>query len=119
VVSARECFQLAGVDVPDIQMLARASKKQIVMRMLQNLQRAYMQAREYPQAVAVLNYLLEGAPDVAAWRKLRGALLLELKRFSLAVADLDAYLEMQPDAADGDFIRQQIRSIRQWSARNN
>jgi regulator of sirC expression with transglutaminase-like and TPR domain len=119
VVSAKECFQLAGVDAPDIQMLARASKKQIVMRMLQNLQRAYMQAREYPQAVAVLNYLLEGAPDVAAWRKLRGALLLELKRFNLAVADLEAYLALQPEAADGDFVRQQIQSIRKWSARNN
>ena len=48
-VTPRECFQLAGVETPELTMLARASKKQILMRMLLNLQRAYMQARDYPQ----------------------------------------------------------------------
>lgn len=118
-VSPLECFELAGVTEPNPAMLARASKKQIVMRMLQNLERAYMQARDYPRAVATLDYLLDGAPDTAGWHKLRGALLLELKRFALARADLEAYLKLQPDAQDADFIREQIGSIRKWSARNN
>ena len=118
-VTPRECFQLAGVETPELTMLARASKKQILMRMLLNLQRAYMQARDYPRAVMTLNYLLDSEPEMAPWRKLRGMLLLELKRFSLAQADLEVYLTLQPEAADAEFIRQQILSIRQWAARNN
>ena len=118
-VTPRECFELAGVEAPELTMLARATKKQILMRMLLNLQRAYMQSRDYPQAVATLNYLVEAAPEVLPWRKLRGALLLELKRFALAQADLEAYLAAQPEAPDADLVRQQIQSIRQWSARNN
>lgn len=119
LVTPAECFRLAGVAEPDAGMLARASKKQILMRMLQNLQRAYMQARDYPRAVATLDFLLDGAPGTAGWHKLRGALLLELKRFSLARADMETYLELQPEAADAGLIREQIQSIRQWSARNN
>jgi regulator of sirC expression with transglutaminase-like and TPR domain len=118
-VSPVECFQLAGVEKPDLRLLGRASNKQILMRMLQNLQRAYMQARDYSRAVETLGFLLDGAPGTAGWHKLRGALLLELKRFALARADLEAYLELQPEAADAEFIREQINSIRQWSARNN
>ena len=118
-VTPRECFELAGVASPDITMLARASKKQILMRMLQNLQRAYMQARDYPKAVVTLDLLLDGAPGTAGWHKLRGALLLELKKFALARADLEAYLELYPEAPDADFMRDQIQSIKKWSARNN
>ena len=72
-----------------------------------------------PRAVMTLNYMLDAEPEMAPWRKLRGMLLLELKRFSLAQADLEVYLTLQPEAADAEFIRQQILSIRQWAARNN
>jgi regulator of sirC expression with transglutaminase-like and TPR domain len=50
---------------------------------------------------------------------MRGALALQLKRYSLARADLEAYLELQPQAADGDTVRQQLQSIARWVAQNN
>ncbi|MEP6961934.1 MAG: transglutaminase-like domain-containing protein [Acidobacteriota bacterium] len=118
-VSVDECFALAGATAPDPALLARASNKQILMRMLQNLHRAYMQARDFERAVVTLDYLLIGAPQMSAWLKLRGALNLELKHFGAAGRDLQAYLDLEPQAGDGDAIRQQLQSIRKWLAQNN
>jgi len=118
VVSAAECFRLAGAPA-DPALLSRATPKQILMRMLQNLHRAYLAARDYERAIQTLNFLLEGAPGIPLWYKLRGVLLLEMKHFSAARRDLERYLELQPEAPDQETIREQLRSLRQWSARNN
>ncbi len=40
--------------------------------------------------------------------KLRGLLQLELKRYQSARADLEKYLELQPDAVDRPEIIEQI-----------
>ncbi len=119
IVSPAECFALAGATVADPTLLARANPKQILMRMLQNLHRAYMQARDYSRAIATLDFLLDGAPGTAAWHKLRGALALELKRYSAARADLETYLELQPQATDRDAVQQQLQTIRRWLAQSN
>lgn len=118
-VSPEECFAMAGLTVADPKLLARATKKQILMRMLQNLHRAYVRAKDYDRAIATLDFLLEGAPQIAEWHKMRGALALELKRYGSARTDLEKYLEMQPQAKDRDTVETQIQSLRQWAARNN
>ncbi len=118
-VSVRECFLMSGAKIPDLAFLARASQKQILMRMLQNLHRAYLQAHDYDRAVRTLDFLLDGDPTFAMWHKLRGALLLDRKRFGPAADDLERYLQMQPDAADADTIREQIMMIRRWQAQQN
>jgi regulator of sirC expression with transglutaminase-like and TPR domain len=119
LVSPAECFLLAGARVADPQLLSRVTNKQILMRMLQNLHRAYMQGHDYERAVLTLDFLLEGAPGTPLWHKMRGALALELKRYGAARTDLEAYLELQPQATDGDTIRKQLQSIRRWVAQNN
>jgi regulator of sirC expression with transglutaminase-like and TPR domain len=118
-VSPSECFAMAGATVADPTLLSRVTNKQILMRMLQNLHRAYVQAHDYERAILSLNFLLDGAPGTGVWHKMRGALALQLKRYSLARADLEAYLELQPQAADGDTVRQQLQSIARWVAQNN
>jgi regulator of sirC expression with transglutaminase-like and TPR domain len=117
-VSAAECFRLAGT-AADPGLLARATPKQIMMRMLQNLHRAYLEARDFERAVQVVNFLIEGAPGIPLWHKLRGVLLLEMKHFGAARADLERYLQMQPAAPDQDAIRHQLQSLREWAARQN
>lgn len=118
-VSPAECYALAGATVADPQLLARVTNKQILMRMLQNLHRAYMQAKDYDRAVSTLNFLLDGAPGTAAWHKMRGALELELKRYAAARLDFETYLDLQPMATDRDTVQQQLRSIRLQVAQNN
>ncbi len=46
-ITPRECFALAGAQVPDLALLRRVSKKEIVMRMLQNLRGAYLRAQDW------------------------------------------------------------------------
>ncbi len=92
VISAGECFALAGATVADPSLLQRVSKKQIVMRMLQNLHGAYLRRRDYAKAVDTLDLMIVGAPDTAAWYKRRGAMLAELKRYQAARRDLEKYL---------------------------
>lgn len=118
-VSVRECFLMAGARIPDLTYLARASRKQILMRMLQNLHSAYLQAHDYDRAIRTLDFLLDGDPSSAMWHKMRGALRLDRKRFGPAADDLDRYLQLQPDAGDADTIREQISTIRRWQAQQN
>jgi regulator of sirC expression with transglutaminase-like and TPR domain len=118
-VSVLECFLLAGEKMPDISHLARATQKQIVMRMLQNLHRAYLQAHDYDRAIRTLDFLLDGDPSAAVWYKLRGALLLDRKRYGPAADNFDRYLGLQPTATDADTIREQIATIRRWQAQQN
>lgn len=118
-VSPGECYALAGAKVADPQLLARVSSKQILMRMLQNLHRAYMQAGDHEKAIRTLDFLLEGAPGTAGWHKMRGALELERKRYAAARVDLEAYLELQPSADDRDTVQRQLDSLRRWAASNN
>jgi len=118
-VSASECFAMAGAKVADPTLLARVTNKQILMRMLQNLHRAYMQSKDYERAILTLDFLLDGAPGTAGWHKMRGALALELKRYAAARIDLERYLHLQPLAADRDTVQQQLQSIHRWVAQNN
>jgi regulator of sirC expression with transglutaminase-like and TPR domain len=118
-ITVQECFALAGAKVADPILLRRASKKQIAMRMLQNLRGVYLRRRDWARAVDTLDLLLLGAPELSGLLKQRGLLHMELKRFQAARRDLERYLAMEPAAADREEIRKQIRAIHAWLARVN
>lgn len=121
-ITARECFMLARSPVADISLLRRASPKEIVIRMLQNLQRVYLEQNDWSRAVETLDLLFVGAengPETAGRHKLRGLLLLELKRYHAARADLETYLRLKPEAADRPEILKQLEFIHKWLARVN
>jgi len=126
-LTARECFALAGARVADPSLLQRVSKKQILMRMLQNLHGAYLRKQDWAHTVTTLDWLIVGlsggtpvdAPDLAAAYKRRGLFLLELKRYQDARKDLENYLQMQPEANDREEIRKQLQAIHRWLAKVN
>ncbi len=113
VISVRDCFVLAGSGDPSL--LQRVSKKQIVVRMLQNLHRVYVRNKDFERAVATLDLMIAGVPETAAWYHARGVLLMEVNRWQAARRDFETYLAMSPDTADRDVVVQQIR----WLARMN
>jgi regulator of sirC expression with transglutaminase-like and TPR domain len=122
-VTARECFALAGSRVADPSLLQRVSNKDIVRRMVQNLHRGYMRRSDWPRAVETLDLLMLGpaiaTPGIAGLHKLRGLLLLEMRRYQDARRDLEKYLALEPEAPDREEIRKQIASIHQWLGRIN
>jgi regulator of sirC expression with transglutaminase-like and TPR domain len=115
-ITIRECFTLAGAEVADPALLQRVSKKQIAMRMLQNMHGAYMRVGDFKRAVITLDLMLLGAPDTASWHKRRGVLLFEMKRYMAARQDLVKYLALEPEAPDRATILKQIEAIHLWLA---
>lgn len=114
VITARECFALAGSGA-DPALLQRVSKKQIVVRMLQNLHRVYVRSKDYERAVATLDLMIAGAPETAAWYRARAGLLMEVGRWQAARRDFETYLTMTPNAPDRAAVLSQIH----WLARMN
>ncbi len=126
-ITVRECFALAGARVADPALLQRVTKKQMVMRMLQNMHGAYLRKQDWAHTVKTLDWLIvglsvgasAGSPDLAAAHKRRGLFLLELKRYQEARRDLEKYLQMEPAAADQEEIRRQLQAIHRWLAKVN
>lgn len=111
-----ECFDLAreitGLDVSaDPGVLKPVSKRQILVRMLNNLRSVYFQRQEPLKAVEVLSLLIEADPGSPDEYKQRGVCLAQAQRFSQARADLEMYLRLSPDAPDREPVSQQILRI--------
>lgn len=118
-ITARDCYALAGATVADPALLRRATKKDIAIRMLQNLRGVYLQRRDWARAVTTLDWLLIGVPNVAAWYKQRGLLEMELKRLREAQRDLEKYLALEPAAGDRAAIVRQVQAIHGYLGRMN
>ncbi len=92
-----ECFEMArqstGAQLgDDPRMLAPASKRQIVTRMVRNLRGVYFMRHAYGKALQTLNLLLSADPDDAEEYKQRGLVHTEMRSFAAARADLENYL---------------------------
>jgi regulator of sirC expression with transglutaminase-like and TPR domain len=83
----------------DSRLLGRATKPQILARMLLNLKRVYVRLHSFPQARDVTELLLAVDPSAAHELRDRGLLAYNLKDFSSALRDLQAYLQIAPAAA--------------------
>lgn len=85
----------AGEDAelrPD--MLASATRREIVVRMLYNLKRLYVQMRSFPQARIVTDLLLALSPSSITELRDRGLLAYHLEDFTAALRDLETYLRL-------------------------
>jgi len=84
-------------------LLRRATKPQILVRMLLNLKRIYVLMHSFPQARDVTELLLAVDPSATNELRDRGLLAYHLKDFSAALRDLQAYLKVTPTASlDGE-----------------
>ena len=109
----------------DAHLLSRATKPQILVRMLLNLKRLYVRMYSFPQARDVTELLL--AVDSAAINELRdrGLLAYHLNDFSAALRDLQAYLELasgpfgNSDRDEHDQIWEHVKTLRKRVASLN
>jgi regulator of sirC expression with transglutaminase-like and TPR domain len=111
---ARQSDWLDGDDDPaafDSQLLPRATKPQILSRMLTNLKRIYVRMQSFPQARDVMDLLIAVDPSAITEVRDRGLLAYQLKDFSAALRDLQAYLKLIPAGTQGDEERQDRERI--------
>ena len=78
----------------DAHMAGRATKPQILARMLLNLKRVYVRMYSFPQARDATELLLAVDPSAKNELRDRGLLAYQLNDFSGALRDLQAYLQL-------------------------
>jgi regulator of sirC expression with transglutaminase-like and TPR domain len=78
----------------DPSLLARATRRQILVRMLLNLKKLYVKMHSFPQARATADALLALQPSSLADLRDRGLLAYHMNDFSHALRDLETYLKL-------------------------
>jgi regulator of sirC expression with transglutaminase-like and TPR domain len=90
--------------------MAPPSPRSILLRILRNLKGAYIQREQFERALAAVDRMLLLAFDAAELRD-RGLLRARLGHWSGALADLEHYAHMAPQASDLETIRRQVRAL--------
>ena len=120
VLTEEECRrrlleQFGGRLVFRREFLRRARNRDILERTLVNLKLLYEREQDFHRALRAQDTLLCLSPDDAERLRDRGLLYFRLACFGQARADLEAYLERAPDAADGAALRRQMPKLRSLS----
>lgn len=89
-------------------MLRTASKRDILLRMLLNLKRAYVRLRSFAQAHAVTDLLVALDPAALTELRDRGLLASQLQEYAWALRDLETWLRLAPDSEDERDERKQV-----------
>lgn len=101
-----------GGEIPDDGALARildpAPHRAILVRMLRNLHGVYADAGEWDRAARSADRILRLMPDQAEALRDRGLAYLELGHQAGARRDLARYVQLNPQARDGQQIRDHL-----------
>ncbi len=111
-----DCIELAsraaGVPIPHTDsLLAHASKRQIVLRMLNNLRSAYIMGEQPRKLLEVLDLLIQSDPRSAEDYRQRGLVRARLQMLVPARRDFEKYLELAPDSPDRTEVARWLRAL--------
>jgi regulator of sirC expression with transglutaminase-like and TPR domain len=98
ILNEAECRKLLQPHMDDAAfapaLLGRATRRQILVRMLLNLKKLYVKMHSFPQARATTDALLALQPSSLADLRDRGLLAYHMNDFSHALRDLEEYLKV-------------------------
>ena len=89
-------------------MFRTASKRDVLLRMLLNLKRAYLRLRSLAQAHAVTELLVALDPAALTELRDRGLLASQLHEYAAALRDLETWLRLTPAGEDERDERTQV-----------
>jgi len=124
ILTAKDCQraldEIYGGQMPlQPEFLMAVSRRQVLVRMLNNLKSIYLSARNFRKALPIVDLILAIYPRSPEDVKQRALLRWSLGQTRGALADLDDYLKMSPDASDADEIRQTAASLRRMMVTMN
>jgi regulator of sirC expression with transglutaminase-like and TPR domain len=93
------------------EVMAHASKPQILSRVLLNLKRLYLRMLSYPQARDITELMLAVDPSALSELRDRGLLAYHLKDFSGALRDLQSYLQLSASPTLDESDREEHAQI--------
>ena len=108
-------------------LLARATRRQVLVRMLNNLKRLYVKMHSFPQARATADVLLALQPSSLADLKDRGMLAYNMNDFSHALKDFEEYLKLarlseqgeDDDRKETEQVWEHVKTLRRRVAQLN
>lgn len=95
------------------ELLEPVPARAIIKRVLANLKNVLSHAKDYPSALTAIELQLALDPGDSTELRDRGILFARLHRYDRAIADLEAYLERSPNAADCKQIREMLPRLRE------
>ena len=98
---------------------APLGKRQILARMLANLKSAYVRREEWAKSLAIVDRLLVLDGPASTFVRDRGSLLIKLGDLLPGAAAWERYLRANPQAADADKVKRDLRRVRQRIASLN
>lgn len=109
----REGWGLAEDEIAPLHMfLIPASPREIIERMLRNLQSVYVQSEQWTLLLGVLNRLVVLRPEEAEGYRDRGLVLAQLGQREAALKDLQLYVRKAQTAQDLPMIEARIALLR-------
>jgi regulator of sirC expression with transglutaminase-like and TPR domain len=108
----------------DAAMLRPCSGRHVLLRMLNNLKRTYIELQSFPQARLVTDLLVAGDPTLVTELRDRGLLAYQLDDYPAAMRDLEAYLRLaafsnDPDAGEQGELWEHVKTLRRRVAMMN
>lgn len=100
-------------------MLASADPREILARMLRNLKGIYLERADHARALSAADRIVTLMPGAAEEVRDRGVIYEKLDCFRAALADLEAYLKLKPDADDARIVRERLVELRRRASRLN
>ena len=107
-------------------LLAAATRRPILIRMLLNLKRLYVQMRSFPQARQVTDLLLALTPSSLIELRDRGLLAYHMQDFTAALRDLERFLKLAPQAqldeeqrAENEQVWEHVKTLKRRVASLN
>jgi regulator of sirC expression with transglutaminase-like and TPR domain len=101
----------------DDRMLAPATPRETLARMLRNLKLNYLGVGDLSRALSAVDRILVVTPDDAGELRDRGILYFRLECFGAALGDFERYLALAPHDAMAEEIRARLPELRREAAR--
>jgi regulator of sirC expression with transglutaminase-like and TPR domain len=100
-------------------LLGRATSRQILWRMLNNLKDIYLKGHAIDKCLSIVDMMLMvDTEDLTQFRD-RGLLRLQLRQFEGAGRDLEHYLQHSPNAQDREEIENHVKELKRIRALMN
>ena len=95
--------------------LKAATRREMLVRLLMNLKSLYLNARDHDKALAAVERILLIRPIAVGEIRDRGVILAQLGRKNEALEQLEAYLNMAPEAGDSQRIMSMVNDLKNGS----
>jgi regulator of sirC expression with transglutaminase-like and TPR domain len=117
VITEDDCRDLVAraTGKPDLfrsELLDGVSAESMLVRLLANLKQIHLAREDHARALAIVEMLRVVRPGDASELRDRGFLMARLGQPGTALVDLEAYLELAPDATDAPAVRNRLAWLR-------